>query len=66
MSRKLVMVDSKVSGRPRRVISAPNGLWLAQERREEKGTREKDNWVSLCGPQTFEDAISAATSNVGG
>lgn len=35
----------------KRIISAPNGIWQVQVRMDEKGTRERSNWLDIHAPQ---------------
>lgn len=47
----------------RRVVSAPNGLWLPQEKVMEHGTREDDCWRSLTMACSLDEAKSVAFSH---
>jgi hypothetical protein len=41
-----------------RVISWPNGQWVAQEKGGGPATKERDPWINLHSPSTQEAAMS--------
>lgn len=45
-----------------RIVSRPNGLWCAQVRMVEKGTRDIDNWYDIAGNMPKEAAESVITT----
>lgn len=53
--RPVYASDSK-----RRVISAPNGLWQAQQRRAFPQSRTDSGWDDLGSPQSYPRACLAA------
>lgn len=54
-NRKPVYIDST-----RRVVSRPNGLWRAEYRVDEHGTRERDCWRPESSDIRFEEALRKA------
>lgn len=51
----------------RRVVSAPNGLWLAQVKVTERGTRECDCWYTFPhAPTTKQVALMQTMHSMGG
>lgn len=41
-----------------RVVSAPHGMWVAQQRCNMQGTRECDPWENMHGPKPYDVAIA--------
>lgn len=47
----------------KRITSVPNGMWQVQVRMDEKGTRERSNWLDIHAPQSNKDAAMQMMHN---